>query len=144
MKPSTNGITRPAIRSTFSLWTPDTDVSEFFALEPDVYAHYYEESEGPVNREWSPEERAEVVARWRAKLGPHIPLGEAWIRYLATPALQCFKDERENELDEVYAKAAPLSATDLAATRSTRPLSDIVRAWLAGGNARPLLVVGDP
>jgi hypothetical protein len=122
------------------LWTPDSGIETFFALEPEVYKHYYQHD--PSER-LSSEERSEIISRWKHKLEPHVRLDAAWVEYLRDFRRQCFPDERAAALEALRKDAVPLHAVNLSGSRSPKLLADVVRAWISSLDATRLLLIGD-
>ena len=126
------------------VWTPDTQVEEFFGLKPEIYDLYYKPLEGQLHpREWSEEKRMLVHKRWMEKLKPPFRLPENWETYVKNPSSLCLKNEKPLELDKIFQQSFTLKCKDETGRPLSKSLEENVREWLNNSQKSFLFLLGE-
>jgi WD40 repeat protein len=119
------------------LWGTDEGIEELFRLIPGLYKTLYQRS-APLENAGR---RAEIAARWAAKLQPSVRLPESWRRYLANPRLQQLYGEADFE--SVRDDAIALGALSDSGAPLPGTLHDHVREWLTQRTEKTLLLLAE-
>jgi hypothetical protein len=122
------------------VWSPETGVRVWFALEPAIYEEVY-------GHPPTPEEIAEagaVAARYMMQLTPRIRVAPAWRGYLENPKLICANGEPWQHFNELYQAHLPLQAADERGALLDGTLMDRVMAWARDeADRQPRLLLAD-
>ncbi len=130
------------------LWTNDTDIGQFFGLDPDVYDRWIDHIAGqPHPRNWTSEQKQQIRESWLRRFDPPLRLPKAWAHYVTDKTeegLFIENDDRES-LTELWQKDLhiPRRALDASRTLLSAPLEETIWKWLSDEETRTLLLLAD-
>ena len=128
---------------TVQVWSPATQVHQFFGLVPRLYDLFGQASHGGIHpTEWKPEDRARIYDKWREKLNPPIRLPPAWRDYLKHPVYWSFKWENSRDLEILAGNHVAMKCADAAGNQMEISLSDYVQDWLREEGKPVLFLLG--
>ena len=135
------------------IWTIDNNVEEFFGLAPEIHEHYYSSDKTIDPTQWDNGNRNRVLARWKEKLTPEIPLPLAWKDYLRKPdKLLTFDEniERKNEhsdifihYDELYKNCAQIRCCDENNNLINKSAEQYIIDWANKSDQSKLFLLGE-
>jgi len=124
-------------------WSPASNIAEFFGLVPEVYDDFFLDAlDGDHPRDWTPDKRRQVAARWRDKLRRPMRLETVWTRYLRTPRLLCFDREPPEEFERLYDHHVQLHCTTSDGAATKQNLQEVMDAWLEEPHAPVIFLLG--
>lgn len=122
------------------VWSPETEVRAWFALEPAAYEEVY--GQPPTPEETRKAES--VAARYMNQLTPRLRIDPAWRRYLEDPKLICANGEPWQDFAELYRDHLPLKVANEQGTLLDGTLMERVTAWARDEtDQRPRLLLAD-
>lgn len=127
------------------IWSPDTQVEEFFGLSAAIYDRVYGRR-GPLAEHpstWDAERRSQVVTRWAQRLRPHLRLEQPWREYLADPSRLCFSNEHPEETERIFRFHVQLRCTDSSGWLLPGTLLGHVRQWLQRKEQDTIVLLGE-
>ncbi|MCU0289669.1 MAG: NACHT domain-containing protein, partial [Acidobacteria bacterium] len=113
------------------IWTPATQVKEFFGLIPAIYDSIITKPDLEIHpKDWNEEKRKHVIDFWNEKLNPPLRLPQGWGQYLRKP--EKFRRQDESlELENLCDCHVPMNCLDDTGTQILgRTLEDKIMEWL--------------
>jgi len=124
------------------VWSPETNVEQFFGLEPLLHEKFYADAGERRPAEWSLEERSAVVERYRRFLRPVYRLPAGWHDYVATEKHLCFSDTEQDDFELTYQKPVALAVRDRNGVELRGTAIEQLMEWL-GSPVRVALVLAE-
>ncbi len=118
------------------VWSPETRVSEFFGLLPEIYDIFFKPANGETHpKDWGEAKKLEVVEIWKRKLEPPLRLPTGWEQYLRSPGKFMLQGDTP-DLENLYQHHVTMNCIDeTGALTHGKTLEDKVMEWLE----KPLL-----
>ncbi len=119
------------------VWSPEANVDQLFALEPDVFQEIYgHEPIGGIDRD-------QIRRQWLSRLGHESKLPTAVRRYRADAELLCADDESLHDLDTLWTEHVDVRAADETGVLLQGTLHTNVRGMLSEPTTKSALLLGD-
>ena len=134
----------PRYSFDIQIWSPETGVREFFGLEPEVFALFYEsEDDEPHPRTWDEVKRGAIRNKWMARLAPSLRVPAGWTDYLRNPAKLCTPPEDPEKFHETDVNHVAMRCKNSAGALLEKPLRVYVEEWLNQPNKPSLFLLGE-
>jgi len=126
------------------VWSPESGVDQFFALEPKLYDRFYVQDESSQHPSiWSDDQRAAVVDRYRRLLRPVYRLPSGWKDYVDHERHLCFSDAEQLDFESTYRRYVPLGVKDQNGVELPGTAAERLHEWLAEPSQPIAFVLGE-